>query len=869
MQTLIHKLSRKDSGQGMVEFALVLPLMLTLMLGIIEVGRLFLTYSSVAVGSREAARYASASGMSINNVPYYLDCMGIRSAAKRVGFFAGLSDDNIYITYDNGPGSTYYSTSCSPASPPPSECFDDNYPTSPENGNVSYGARIRVCIVSNYEPFMSLVAIPSFTMKSETSRTILKDVSIEGDPPVGSPPVPIIISPSHGDIFSTWDTVTFTGSANDAEDGNLSNNLEWYSDLDGSLGTGANIFVSNLSPGTHVITAQVIDSDGNRRAANIAIVVSDDGPPRVTILSPTGSSLVFEEGESIGFAATASDNEGDLSANLAWIDESGAPIGYGSSFSKSDLGAGTHTITAYVYDSDGNRGEDVIVVEIIPNTPPIVTIITPVDEDSFEQGESIIFSGTAVDTKDGDLSAELIWKSNIDGSIGSGASFSKTDLSIGIHTITAEAADSRGLVGSDSIVISITPNVPPVVTIYSPMPDRTYRLNSVLTFSGSAVDGKDGDLSASITWISNIDEVIGYGASFPTSSLREGVHTITARVTDSGGVQGEASITIRIVDDSPPEVTITSPEDGAVLSVGTSIIFSASAIDRRDGDLGHTLTWSSSLDGWIGQGPNFSTANLQSGSHTITAEATDSYGLVGSASITIHIHNPPVVTILSPANEAEFAFDDTIEFAGTAIDPEDGDLSSNLNWSIGDQALGTGASISKTGLNAGLYLVTAAVTDSDGVTGSASIVIKILPNPCMIEKIGYTVDKNAKKIIWNLRNNNTQTSYTLTRLTIPWDQTSCNKQSLQSVTLGGQLLWSGNDTTAGSRFGLDAASEFIWTITYPQHRFEKATIPYFYTDEDLVFVFGDKICCIEELTIAVFQNDLTGDSCDVSVSFIK
>jgi hypothetical protein len=864
---LRYKLSLKDSGQGMAEFALVLPLLLTLMLGIVEVGRLFFTYSSVAVASREAARYASASGMSVNNVPYYLDCMGIRSAAKRVGFFAGISDDNIYIIYDDGPGTPYYLADCSPASPPPSECFDGNYPTSPENGDVTYGARIRVCIVSDYEPFMNLIAIPSFTMRSETSRTILKDVSIEGDPPVGSPPVPMIISPSHGDIFSIGETITFNGSANDAEDGNLSNNLEWYSDLDGSLGTGASISVSNLSPGTHVITAQVIDSDGNRRSANIAIVVSDDGPPIVTISSPTGSPLLFEEGESIGFAATANDNEGDLSANLAWIDESGAPIGYGSGFSKSNLGVGAHTITAYVYDSDGNRGEDVIVVQIIPNTPPNVTIVTPVDGASFEQGESIIFSGTAVDTKDGDLSADLTWKSNIDGPIGSGASFSLTNLSIGIHTITAEAVDSRQLVGSDSIVINITPNVPPVVTIYSPMPDRTYRLNSVLTFSGSAVDGKDGDLSADITWISNIDGVIGYGASFPTSSLSEGVHTITARVTDSGGVQGEASITIRIIDDSPPTVTITSPEDGVVLSLGTSINFSASAIDRRDGDLSHSLTWSSSLDGWIGQGPSFSTANLQSGSHTITAEATDSYGLVGSASITIHIHNPPVVTILSPTNEAEFAFDDTIVFSGTAIDPEDGDLSFSLNWSMGDQAVGTGPFLSETGINAGQYVVTARVTDSDGVTGSASIIIKVLPNPCMIEKIGYTVDKNAKKIIWNLRNNNTQTSYTLTRLTIPWSQTHCNKQELLSVTLGGQLLWSGSDTTAGSRFGLDAASEFIWTIAYPQHRFEKATIPYFYNDEDLVFVFGDKICCIEELTIAVFENDLTGDSCDVSASF--
>ena len=55
-------INKKERAQGIVEFALVLPLLLVLMLGIIEVGRLLFIYSSVNSASREAARYGSAAG---------------------------------------------------------------------------------------------------------------------------------------------------------------------------------------------------------------------------------------------------------------------------------------------------------------------------------------------------------------------------------------------------------------------------------------------------------------------------------------------------------------------------------------------------------------------------------------------------------------------------------------------------------------------------------------------------------------------------------------------------------------------------------------------------------------------------------------
>ena len=49
--------ARREAGQELVEFALILPLLLLLFLGIIEFGRAILAYNTIANAAREGARY--------------------------------------------------------------------------------------------------------------------------------------------------------------------------------------------------------------------------------------------------------------------------------------------------------------------------------------------------------------------------------------------------------------------------------------------------------------------------------------------------------------------------------------------------------------------------------------------------------------------------------------------------------------------------------------------------------------------------------------------------------------------------------------------------------------------------------------------
>ena len=292
--------------------------------------------------------------------------------------------------------------------------------------------------------------------------------------------------------------------------------------------------------------------------------------PTVTITSPADGSS-FTEGNSVSFAGTANDTEdGDISANLSWSSSIDGNIGSGASFSTSSLSAGTHTITASVTDSGGLQGSDNISVTInAANTAPTVTITSPADGSSFTVGNSVSFAGTANDTEDGDISANLSWSSSIDGNIGSGASFSTSSLSLGTHTITASVTDSGGLQGSDNISVTINAvaNTAPTVTITSPADGSSFNSGDSVSFAGTANDTEDGDISANLSWSSSIDGNIGSGASFSTSSLSVGTHTITASVTDSGGLQGsdDISVTINSVG-VPTTVVFTSiaNEDGWV-----------------------------------------------------------------------------------------------------------------------------------------------------------------------------------------------------------------------------------------------------------------------------------------------------------------
>ena len=221
---------------------------------------------------------------------------------------------------------------------------------------------------------------------------------------------------------------------------------------------------------------------------------------------------------------------------------------------------------------------------------PTVTITSPADGFSVAEGTAIDFAGTADDPDDGDLTAALTWTSSLDGSIGGGGAFSTT-LSVGTHTITAEATDSDGMSDTDAVQVTVTSsNLTPTVTITLPADGSSHDQGTSISFAATASDIEDGDVTASLGWTSSIDGAIGGGGSFSLDTLSVGVHTITAAVTDSGGVTGSDAVGVTVNPTGvTTEVTFASvgAEDGMIVeSTETSDVGGrASSVGTEGGSL--------------------------------------------------------------------------------------------------------------------------------------------------------------------------------------------------------------------------------------------------------------------------------------------
>src|SRR6185295_15396621 len=327
------------------------------------------------------------------------------------------------------------------------------------------------------------------------------------------------------------------------------------------------------------------------------------------------------------------------------------------------------TITARAVDSKGAIGQAQLTFLVA--VPPHVGILAPVDQAIVFTADlpNLNLLAIAGDLEDGDLAARVKWNSDLDGNLGTGAQIAGPTLRIGAHTITASVTDNDGLQNSAVVHIRVRgPNQPPHVTITAPHDGGSVAAGTPVTLTATATDDFDGDLTTGVVWKSDKDGALGPNPQ--TLTLSEGTHHLTASVVDSDNAKGEATITFQVAP-TPPVVTFAAPANNTRVFVGTSVTFGGSAVDATDGNVTETLRWTSDRDGVIGTGPSFATTHLSIGTHVVTAAANDTGGLIGQAQRTIVIrplNAPPVVTIISPANNAGLLAAKPVVLGATALD---------------------------------------------------------------------------------------------------------------------------------------------------------------------------------------------------------
>lgn len=156
---------KKQKGQGLVEFALILPVLLLVVLGTIEFGRIFLIYATVSNGAREGSRYGMVNPADINGIIERVNSTLVMTLPENL---------SVIVSYDTGP---------------------DGYPYT-DPANVKVGDRVIVqvqyrifALTPIFEPFIP----DNFMVNVRNTRTIqsLKEVIQPPQPPPGGGPPPV------------------------------------------------------------------------------------------------------------------------------------------------------------------------------------------------------------------------------------------------------------------------------------------------------------------------------------------------------------------------------------------------------------------------------------------------------------------------------------------------------------------------------------------------------------------------------------------------------------------------------------------------------------------------------------------------------
>jgi len=244
---------RKKSAQAMVEFAIALPILLLLLYGLLEAGRLLFLYSTVVTASRQAVRYGATTGEGNGGVPRYQDCNGIRDAANAVGYLGEF--DTISLAYDQGV------TNANPPVPidPTAYCLgatDSSLTTTILQGNRT---RLVVTVTEKFYPIVpNLVPFIERDIIASSARTILYSV-------------PIVVEQDEEEWFKTPTVLTITADTPDPSEINQSVNISVT--VTGGTPTGT-VEISGAD-----VNCQITLNNGE---GNCNVVFSTVGPKVIT-----------------------------------------------------------------------------------------------------------------------------------------------------------------------------------------------------------------------------------------------------------------------------------------------------------------------------------------------------------------------------------------------------------------------------------------------------------------------------------------------------------------------------------------------------------------------------------------------------------
>ncbi|MEP6732748.1 MAG: PKD domain-containing protein [bacterium] len=320
----------------------------------------------------------------------------------------------------------------------------------------------------------------------------------------------------------------------------LSNATYSWTYGDAASGTGTTSTHAYAAAGTYSVTLTVADSNGaNSKTISVTPRVAANQAPvaNFTDTCPT-MSCTFD-------ASTSSDDLGIVSYTWTWGDGR-VESHVGSTATSAYAAQAMYSVTLMVTDGSGQTSSVTKAVSVPNpgNQSPTATASSPSINATYVQGASVPFAGTGSDPEDGTLSgSSLTWVSSMDGPIGTGVSFSKSNLSIGSHVITLTATDAGGAQGTATRTITVTAPLN-----QAPVANFTWTCTGPLhkcTVSGSSSTDDVGVTSYTWNWGNGKTETHAGSTSGNTWAVT-GPFNVTLTVKDASGLTNTIVHTVAV-----------------------------------------------------------------------------------------------------------------------------------------------------------------------------------------------------------------------------------------------------------------------------------------------------------------------------------
>jgi glucose/arabinose dehydrogenase len=375
-----------------------------------------------------------------------------------------------------------------------------------------------------------------------------------------TPPTPAITSPAAGSTFRAGDTLTFSGSATDAQDGTLpASSLSWWAELHHNDHDHPFQQPTPGASGTVTIPTRGETSDNifyrfHLRAvdsAGQAVTVTRDVLPRkarVTLATvPPGLALTLD-GQAVSGPSTFTGVVG-VERDIAAADQQANGRRYRFD-AWSQGGAASQTVATP--STDTTYTANFTDVGPVNNQPPTVQLSAPA-------GATVNTAVTlSADAADSDGSVTRVDFSDGSTPIGSDStapySISWTPTTTGSKTLTARAFDNNGAsTTSAAVTITVNPAVgndttPPTATLTAPAAFAD-DLTGTLAITADASDnvGVAGvEFQVDGVAIGSEDTSAPFAASIDTTQWASGQHIVRARARDAAGNRSAwASATVR------------------------------------------------------------------------------------------------------------------------------------------------------------------------------------------------------------------------------------------------------------------------------------------------------------------------------------